>query len=562
MERKPYYGSGNRVSGASGRSGSVNRSSTHARGSSARPANSAGRVQARPSNGSRSASGRRTPPATGVRYGASNAARLAPRGAQRPGEVRRPAPRRRKKDPLARLIPLLILAAIVAVAIYVGSAWLITATNRSTYCSNVFVNGMDISKYSRDAGEQYVREQIDARLNTVYTLTLGSESWSFSAADFNGSINTDGLMDRAWNIGHVGNIFDCKSAILALKDNPIYLEAPLQYDDALIDAYVDRVYGDVYVAPQDATVVVDIDKPYLTGESSQGQELDKETLRAQIISLIETGEGATNLPILTLYPALSTEAAVNSLNVIVEYETDTSFRGYNSRFNVRKALGQFHGMTVNPGETIDFNEVVGPRNEQTGWLPAPEFVGSTTMEGYGGGICQASSTLYGAMLKAGMTIISRSPHSMTVSYVDPSIDAAVTETSSKNLIFRNDTATPIRIFTEVTKEHALVRVYGTRPEYRYELESKIISKDTAAVKVSYIDDADGTHCYYENETELYKKGIPACTSEGWLVAYDWDTGEEVSRTRMSYDVYESGTDIYWRGVHSVNEIESDTGGLQ
>lgn len=562
MERKPYYGSGTRASAASGRSGSANRSSKYAQGSSARPANSAGRVPVRPSSGGRSASGRAPSTAPNARYTENGAARPASNRAQRPGEVRRPAPRRRKKDPLARLIPLLILVAITVAAIYVGSAWFITTTNRSTYCSNIYVNGLDLSKYSKDAGAQYVREQIDARLSTVYTLTLENDSWSFSAADFNGSINMDGLMERAWNIGHVGNIFDCKSAILALKDNPIYLEAPLQYDEALIDAYVDRVYEDVYIAPQDATVVVDIDKPYLTAESTQGQELDKETLRAQIISLIETGEGASNLPMLTLYPALSTETAMNSLNVIVEYTTDTSFRGYNSRFNVRKALGEFYGMTVNPGETIDFNEVVGPRNAQTGWLPATEFVGSTTMEGYGGGICQASSTLYGAMLKAGMTIISRSPHSMTVSYVDPSIDAAVTETGSKNLIFRNDTETPIRIYTEVTKEHALVRVYGMRPEYRYELESKIISQDSTAVKVSYIDDEEGKHCYYETETELYKKGIPACTSEGWIVAYDWDTGEEVSRTRMSYDVYESGTDIYWRGVHSVNEIQSGTSGLQ
>ena len=92
-------------------------------------------------------------------------------------------------------------------------------------------------------------------------------------------------------------------------------------------------------------------------------------------------------------------------------------------------------------------------------------------------------------------------------------------------------------------------IYGNRPAYRYQLYSNVISKDSSCKYVSYKPDVDGKYCYYTTETKLRTQGHPACISEGWLIAYDWDSGLEVSRKQLSYDSYGSGTDIYWRGIH-------------
>lgn len=469
---------------------------------------------------------------------------------------RTPPRRRRKKDPIAVIAPIVLLLGVVVALVYVGSAWFTSTVNRSTFCDHVYINDIEMTGCTLAQAPQYLQEQLDARLSRSHVLTLGDDSWTFSAADFGATVDADMLIDRAWNIGHVGNIFDRTGAIRALKGNPIRLSAPMSYDEALVDAFVDRLYNETYIAPEDATVIVDMEKPYLTSESHRGQELDRETARAQIISLIETGEGGSELPMIVLEPALSTDAAAATMNVIVEYKTDTSARGYNSRFNVRKALSYFNGLTVYPGDTIDFNAIVGPRIETRGWKSATEYVGNTTQEGFGGGVCQASTTLYGAMLKSGMTIIERWPHSMTVAYVDPSLDAAVTDTS-KNLIFRNDTDHAIYIYTEVTKEFARVTVYGNRPEYRYELYSNIVSQDSTAVNTSYIDDVEGKYVYFTSDPPvLYKKGLAALSSNGYLIGYDWETDQEVTSVWLSHDEYDSGTDIYWRGVHSKDEVSA------
>ena len=460
----------------------------------------------------------------------------------------RPMPRRRR-DPSFIIFLCVIALAILAGAVYAGSAWFISAVNGSTYCSNIYINNIEVSRYSKEQGAQFIRDQVDAQLNTDYQLSWGENSWSFTPADFGASIETDTVMERAWNIGHVGNIFDRSASIRALKQNPVYLTTALTYDEESIDAYLSGIYDALYLEPKSATVAADISNPYLAEAAEPGQELDVDAARMQIVSLIETGEGGSVLPVIELEPELSTDAALNSLELIVDYTTDTTARGYNGRYNVRKALMAFYGMIVQPGEEVSFNQVVGPRNEERGWQLGTEYLGGgKTQQGYGGGICQASTTLYGALLKSGMTIMFRYPHSMTVAYVDPSIDAAVTE-DGKDLVFRNDTDNPITIYTEVTKEVARVQIYGTKQPYRYELESIIVEQHSAASRVGFIEDTEGTHCYYTDEFELYKKGIPACLSQGWLVAYDWETGEEVSRTHLSNDVYASGTDIYWRGIH-------------
>ena len=54
---------------------------------------------------------------------------------------------------------------------------------------------------------------------------------------------------------------------------------------------------------------------------------------------------------------------------------------------------------------------------------------------------------------------------------------------------------------------------------------------------------------------LYTEGHAACSSEGWIISYDWDTGEEVTRKQLSNDVYTSGTDIYWVGIHNEDGSE-------
>lgn len=447
-------------------------------------------------------------------------------------------------------LPLIMIGAFaLLVLIYLGSAWIVVEKNRDTFCNNITINGIKLDGYTRDDGIQAVRDQISARLDTPYTLTFGDKKWTFTARDFGANIDVGDAVERAWNIGHYGSLFSRKNDIENLDRMPIEWNAEMTYDPAKVDAFVQKIADAVYVAPIDAEVTVTAERPYLTTESQTGLKLNTEKTREMITNLVKTGTGETALPVEIAEPAISSNAATGSLQAIVEVRTDVTFRDWASRQNVRTALSNFNGLCVWPGETINFNEVVGPRTEERGYKLATEYAGNSTQKGYGGGVCQASTTLYNAVLQAGMTVIERHPHSMTVTYVEPSLDAAVTD-NEKNMIFKNDTDSAIYIYTSVDKEYATVTIWGNRPKYRNELISIVTRKEHECKYVDYINDDDGVYVYsVTGKPVLYKKGKPELDSEGWLISYDWDTDEEVSRYQLSFDSYSSGTTYYWRGVH-------------
>ncbi|MBQ3423630.1 MAG: VanW family protein, partial [Clostridia bacterium] len=456
--------------------------------------------------------------------------------------------------PKVRLALFALAALVVVSATAFGVVRLVSGVREASverFLDNVSVNGIDMGGYTREEGYALMARVKDERLNTTYALTYGGSSWDFTPSDFDVKFDYEQEMALAWNLGHVGDRSDRRQVAANLKDAPAEFNSAITYDGKALDAFIDSVYEQIYVAPVDAEVAVTETKPVIITASQSGTALDKEKTRENLVALIETGKGDTALPVNEIQPAVTSDNM--EMSVVAKFSTDVSFRGADSRANVRQALSFFNGYVVYPGDTCDFNAVVGPRTIGRGFKEAPEYAGNEKIKGVGGGVCQASTTLYDAVIMANMTILERHNHSMTVSYVEPSQDAAVeygtNGSDGKNFVFRNDTEHAIYIYTDVDKENATVTIYGTRPEYHYELVSVIVDEQKSTRK-RYEYDMKGKYVYYiTDKPKLKTAGHGSCHSEGWLVAYDWDTKQEVSREQISFDSYVAGMNVYWRGVH-------------
>ena len=471
----------------------------------------------------------------------------------RPSGNRRP-PRRKNRLALVLAAASVLLVLIIAVAVSRGGSGGDQETER--FANNVSINNISLSQYTRDEGYAALDQLRQQQINTSHTITYGDRSWVFRPADVGAWIDYETALAQAWNFGHVGDKNTRKKILASLEANPVNLECALTYDEAKLDEFIGRIAEEVYVAPIDAEVTLTAEKPVFNRQSQNGHELDTETFRENLTSLIENGTGDTVLPMVEAVPAISSDEY--NVQPVAKFSTDVTFRNSASRGNVRLALNYFNAMAVYPGDTISFNKVVGPRTEAAGFQKAPEYAGNDTVEGVGGGVCQASTTLYNAVIRAGMTIIERQAHTMTVSYVEPSQDAAVEYGDyGKDFVFRNDTDHAIYIYTEVTKETATVYIYGTPPEHRLVLESVIV-KEEPTTRKRYVQDTSGMHVYYTtDEPVLKEEGKGACQSQGWLVAYDWETGEEVWREQESFDSYYAGVNVYWKGVHNPVGITTD-----
>ncbi|HOA34941.1 MAG TPA: VanW family protein [Bacillota bacterium] len=105
--------------------------------------------------------------------------------------------------------------------------------------------------------------------------------------------------------------------------------------------------------------------------------------------------------------------------------------------NIILATQSLNNYLLLPGEVFSFNAANGPRTAERGYRPAPIIVGNTVVPGLGGGVCQVSTTLYNAVLRAGLEVVERYPHSQPVGYVPPGMDATVADTL--DFKFRNST---------------------------------------------------------------------------------------------------------------------------
>ncbi len=148
-------------------------------------------------------------------------------------------------------------------------------------------------------------------------------------------------------------------------------------------------------------------------------------------------ERLANAEDIELTGQLSTDKVLGSYSTTYKPEVDRSI-------NLRVASSRINGLVFQPGDSFSFSRTILPRNARNGYVKANIISNGEYVEGYGGGICQVSSTLYNAMLVAGLPATERHSHSLDVSYVPRGMDATIAGTY-KDLKFVNVFDKPIKI---------------------------------------------------------------------------------------------------------------------
>jgi len=169
------------------------------------------------------------------------------------------------------------------------------------------------------------------------------------------------------------------------------------------------------------------------------------------------------------------------------FSTNFSSSSKERKNNIKTALNVFDGLVLEEGEILSFNKTTGERSKEKGYSMAKIISGGTFVEGYGGGVCQVSTTLYNACLLAGLEIIEVHNHSLPVSYVEPSFDAMVNSGSS-DLVVRNNTNGKLIFTTSYENDICKVKIFGKKNKYkitRFSEKTKIIPAEQELVESDY-----------------------------------------------------------------------------
>ena len=147
--------------------------------------------------------------------------------------------------------------------------------------------------------------------------------------------------------------------------------------------------------------------------------------------------------------------------------------------NVQLTASRIDGFVMNSGESIKYGELTTPFTLANGYFLAPMYVKGKTVDGAGGGACQASSTLYAASLLADLEIVQRINHGFASDYIGLGLDATVAE-GGPELEIRNNTDYPIKVvatfYTQNKKDYVTVKLLGTKVDDGYvKIRTEVLS---------------------------------------------------------------------------------------
>lgn len=192
--------------------------------------------------------------------------------------------------------------------------------------------------------------------------------------------------------------------------------------------------------------------------------VDKEAVQAAVSEIESSGKQTATFAVTTTAPKklsanLSENLYKDKLGSYTTYFSGTAARNN----NVRLATSRVNGYELMPGEEFSYDKTILPRTSANGYMAAPVYIGNKVESGLGGGICQPSSTLYGAALYANLEILERHNHSMLVSYMPAGLDATIAQ-GALDLRLKNNTPYPVKISGSANGGVLTFSIWGYNPE--------------------------------------------------------------------------------------------------
>ena len=346
--------------------------------------------------------------------------------------------------------------------------------------NGVYVAGIDVSGMTAAEAQAAIDGYAAAKSNRVVRVDVNGKSVETTLTDLEYRVEENDIISQAMRLGKDGNVFTNYAEIKRVEAEHENYDITFTYSEAKLSKFVKKKVGKKAKKPKDATVKL-VGEEITYTKSKTGLSVDVDATVAEIQKQIEaTPEGDIVATAVTTVkePKVSEETARRCKDKIGSFSTGYSAGNVTRSKNLANAAGLINGSVVLPGETFSVHDTISPLTEENGYYAAPSYSKGEVVDSIGGGVCQVSTTLYNAVLRAELEIVERAPHSMVVSYVKPSMDAAIAG-DYKDFKFRNDSEVPILIRGGAGGGTIWFTVYGeeTRPaDRKVEFVSEVLQK--------------------------------------------------------------------------------------
>ena len=463
-----------------------------------------------------------------------------------------------QKRTLAGVALLLVCSLAVIFAVRIMIARTIGSYDETIIIDGVSIGETDVSGMTAKEAKSAVESAAQAYAGVELVLSLdGERQGSVSLGDLGLSVkDLDGIIREAVDYGKDRNTVENYKILKSSESGTNSKVFPIEYQvtEKSAEEGLEACLGSQLKKPVNARLTQQDGKTELI-EDEPGEVLDLKKTVANINELIggewDKKGGSVKAEVSYQDAEIISEDLSGITDVLGSYSTYYGDGDEGRTMNVESGAGHINGTLVQPGEEVSANALMEPYTEENGYGMAASFENGEVVDSMGGGICQVSTTLSNARLLAEVEITERYAHSMLVSYVEPSMDAAIAG-DVKDLKFKNNKEDPVYIEAVLSGGNVGFNIYGkeTRPENRtVEFESETI-ETTESDEIRYVATDD-----YIGEMYTSSSAQEGLTAQLWKIVYE--DGEEVSRDTVNYSQYNGSAETISVGTASDNEEDTE-----
>lgn len=434
----------------------------------------------------------------------------------------------------------------VGAALFLAAGAPALADETDTISKNVYIGGVNVSGMTEEQATKAVEEKLGKGTGGNYTVKIGDETTTATAENFGMEWTNREVVHEAMEVAKGGNLIKQYKDKKDLQVEPKNFEVAYAPNEQAVKTYVEKLAEEYNRDAEEGDITFANGYPEVTGGET-GIAVNVDQSVSSIMKVLE-GDGTELTVVAEVQKPSVTKEELSQVKDVLGTATTYYGSSYERNTNVEVGASKINGTLIMPGETFSVTAAVTPFNADNGYYPAPSYESGQVVDTYGGGICQVSTTLYNAVLKAELQVDERHNHTMLVSYVDPSKDAAIAE-GLMDFIFTNNTDAPIYIYGVGYQGTLNFTIYGheTRdPNRSISFRSETLSQTDASTNVKLVAKSD-QNIGYLNQTQSAHQGLEAVL---WKDIVNADGTTDTVQVNSSS--YQASPAIYEVGIVSPN----------
>ena len=373
----------------------------------------------------------------------------------------------------------IVLAIILSILLlFVGI--LFANINGDKICKNTYINNVNIGKLTK--------KQASDKLNKIYNIDkinfkYNDRVFKLSPEKIDFYYDIDKTVNEAYSLNRNGNFLeDLKKTIKSLIGQKNITNLSIKYNSNKFKSYMKDISKDIDISMENAELKIEGYNNIKIKSDVEGIDLDIEKSMNNSITELKKGNSSIDLVVNKIKPNVTEENLKNIDTVLGTYSTKFNSSVAGRSHNIALAAKSTSEVLLMPGESFSYNKHTGNRTISNGYKNAPVIVQGVVQEGVGGGVCQVSSTLYNAVLYAGLEIESIKNHSIPSSYVDKGRDATVSY-GSIDFVFKNNLSYPVYVKNSVYGNNVTCTIYGSsKDKQKIEILTNTDSVSEAPIK--------------------------------------------------------------------------------